>query len=84
MTLAQAILKAKTADAAYQLLVAEDQATPIFTDLAQHISQKAARYVQKYADVDLAIDTVLFDRQGQIIAGTLASLEPEGFDRWRL
>ncbi len=84
MALAQAVLQAKTADAAYQLLVAQDQAAPIFTDLAQRIRQKATRYVQKYADVDLAIDTVLFDRQGQIIAGTLASFAPEDFDRWRL
>jgi cobalt-precorrin-5B (C1)-methyltransferase len=79
---AQAILQAKTADAAYQLLLAQNQATPIFSALAHQISHNATRYVQKYADVDLGIATVLFDRQGQIIAGTIA--HPEEFDRWRL
>jgi cobalt-precorrin-5B (C1)-methyltransferase len=80
-TTAQAVLAAKTADAAYQLLLAQNQATPIFTALAHQISHNATRYVQKYADVDLGIATVLFDRQGQIIAATL---NPEDFDRWRL
>jgi cobalt-precorrin-5B (C1)-methyltransferase len=79
---AQAVLAAKTADAAYQLLLAQNQATPIFTALAHQISHNATRYVQKYADVDLGVATVLFDRQGQIIAGTIA--HPEDFDRWRL
>ncbi len=78
---AQAVLQAKTADAAYQLLLAEKLATPIFSALAHQISHNATRYVQKYADVDLGIATVLFDRQGQIIAATL---NPEDFDRWRL
>jgi cobalt-precorrin-5B (C1)-methyltransferase len=79
---AQAILQAKTADAAYQLLLAQNQATPIFSALAYQISHNATRYVQKYADVDLGVATVLFDRQGQIIAGTIA--HPQEFDRWRL
>jgi cobalt-precorrin-5B (C1)-methyltransferase len=78
---AQAVLQAKTADAAYQFLLAKHQATPIFAALAHQISRNATRYVQKYADVDLAIATVLFDRQGQIIAQTLTS---EDLDRWRL
>jgi cobalt-precorrin-5B (C1)-methyltransferase len=81
LTLAQAVLQAKTADAAYQLLLAAHQATPIFNALAHQISHNATRYVQKYADVDLGVATVLFDRQGQIIAATL---NPEDFDRWRL
>jgi cobalt-precorrin-5B (C1)-methyltransferase len=79
---AQAVLQAKTADAAYQFLLAANLATPIFTALAHQISHNATRYVQKYADVDLKVATVLFDRQGQIIAGTIA--HPEEFDRWRL
>ncbi len=79
---AQAVLQAKTANAAYQLLQAQNQATPIFSALAHRISQNAIQYVQKYADVDLDIATVLFDRQGQIIAGTIA--HPQEFDRWRL
>ncbi|MBE9030218.1 cobalt-precorrin-5B (C(1))-methyltransferase [filamentous cyanobacterium LEGE 11480] len=81
---AQAILQSPTADAAYQLLLAQNQAKPIFTDLAQKIRQKATQYVQKYADVELPIDTVLFDRQGQIIAGTLTNFEQTGFKQWQL
>ncbi len=78
---AAAVLAAPTADAAYQLLLAQNLATPIFSALAHQISHNATRYVQKYADVDLGIATVLFDRQGQIIAETQTS---EDFDRWRL
>jgi cobalt-precorrin-5B (C1)-methyltransferase len=50
--------------------VSQDLATPIFTDLADRINQKAQAYVQKYANVNMAITTVLFDRQGQIIVRT--------------
>jgi cobalt-precorrin-5B (C1)-methyltransferase len=82
LALAQAVLQAKTADAAYQLILAQNQVTPIFHALVHQISHNATRYVQKYADVDLGIATVLFDRQGQIIAGTIA--HPQEFDRWRL
>ncbi len=65
---AQAVLAAPTADAAYQALVQRQLAGPVFQALAAMISQKAQAYVQKYADVALPLGTVLFDRQGQIIA----------------
>jgi cobalamin biosynthesis protein CbiD len=64
----QAILTAKTADAAYKHLVRLQLAESVFTLLAQKISQKASAYVQKYADVSLSIGTILCDRQGQIVS----------------
>ena len=67
LQVAQAVLKAKSADAAYKELVDLRLAEPVFNLLAQKISQKAQSYVQKYADVSLKVGTILFDRQGQII-----------------
>lgn len=64
----EAVLNAKTADAAYQSLVELNLAEVVFASLATRISQKATAYVQKYGDVPLTIGTVLFDRQGQMIA----------------
>jgi cobalt-precorrin-5B (C1)-methyltransferase len=64
----QEILTAKTADAAYKILVQLQLAESVFTLLADKISQKAVTYVQKYADVSLTIGTILFDRQGNIIS----------------
>jgi cobalt-precorrin-5B (C1)-methyltransferase len=68
--LAQLILQSSTADAAYKALVDKKHADVIFTDLAQQVSNKASRYVQKYANVSLSVTTALTDRQGQIIATT--------------
>jgi cobalt-precorrin-5B (C1)-methyltransferase len=82
LALAQAVLAAKTADAAYQMLVAQNQAEVLFADLASRIQQKATAYVQKYADRALPIEVVLFDRQGQLIANSFAN-GTEDFDRWR-
>ena len=65
---AQAVLGAKTADAAYQTLMELAFADPVFNLLASAISQKAQAYVQKYANVSLAVGTILFDRRGQIIS----------------
>lgn len=64
----QAILTAKTADAAYKHLVQLQLAESVFTLLAEKISQKASAYVQKYGDVSLKIGTILCDRQGQIVS----------------
>jgi cobalt-precorrin-5B (C1)-methyltransferase len=68
MEAASAVLDAKTADDAYKILVKLELAEPIFNHLAKKISEKARRYVQKYGNVNLEIHTILFDRQGQIIA----------------
>jgi cobalt-precorrin-5B (C1)-methyltransferase len=63
----QAVLQAKTADAAYKILVDRHLAAATFGRLAEQISQRACNYVQKYANLPLKVGTVLFDRQGQII-----------------
>lgn len=65
---AQAVLKATTADAAYQTLVALGLAEAVFGSLAQRISQRGGDYVRKYGDVKMRLGTVLCDRQGQIIS----------------
>jgi cobalt-precorrin-5B (C1)-methyltransferase len=70
IAVAQTILNAKTADAAYKALVEMGCVESIFQNLAQLINQNAQTYVQKYANVELAVTTVLFDRQGQIIVST--------------
>lgn len=64
----QAVLTAKTADAAHQRLIEFDLAQAAFAHLAQRISQRARDYVQKYANQSLQVGTVLFDRKGQIIS----------------
>ncbi len=64
---AQAVLAAPTADAAYTALAALGLATPVFTALAQCVSDQAKRYVQKYAAATLTVGTILFDRQGGVI-----------------
>jgi cobalt-precorrin-5B (C1)-methyltransferase len=68
LSVVQAVLAAETADAAYQRLSEVGLAEAVFEHLAKKISQKSAAYVQKYANVDLTVGTILFDRQGQIIS----------------
>jgi cobalt-precorrin-5B (C1)-methyltransferase len=64
----RSVLEAETADAAYQELVNLGLAEAVFTRLAQKISQKSRLYIQKYANIDLTVGTILFDRKGQIIS----------------
>lgn len=64
----QAVLQAKTADAAYKTLVELGLADFVFRALAQKVSQKAENYVKKYANTSLKVGVILFDRQGQIIS----------------
>jgi cobalt-precorrin-5B (C1)-methyltransferase len=64
----RSILAAETADAAYQELVNLGLAEAVFAQLALKISQKSRLYIQKYANVDLTVGTLLFDRKGQIIS----------------
>ncbi|MGD1872015.1 MAG: cobalt-precorrin-5B (C(1))-methyltransferase CbiD [Mastigocoleus sp.] len=61
------VLQAKTADAAYQLLLELNLAKKVFAILADKISQKSQSYVKKYADIDLDVKVILFNRQGEII-----------------
>jgi cobalt-precorrin-5B (C1)-methyltransferase len=75
LTAAQAVLAAQTADAAYKTLVELQLAEPVFAALADLISQKARAYVQKYADVEITVGTILFDRKGEIISQDEAAAE---------
>jgi len=68
LNLVEAILMAKTADEAYQLLVKEGWSDQVFSALAHTIQEKAQRYVHKYANRSLVIGTILCDRAGNIIA----------------
>ena len=72
---AQAVLNAKTADAAYKTLVELGLAESVFEALAQTISEKAQAYVQKYANVALKVGTVLCDRKGNVIVGDAIASE---------
>lgn len=64
----QAVLDAKTADAAHKKLIELGLAESVFGLLSEKISHKAIAYVQKYANVSLKVGTILFDRQGEIIS----------------
>jgi cobalt-precorrin-5B (C1)-methyltransferase len=61
------VLAATTADAAYQSLLELGLAGQVFGDLAAKISKKSIAYVQKYANTTIDVNTILFDRQGNII-----------------
>lgn len=63
----QTVLQAKTADAAYKVLVEFNLANKVFAILAHKIIGKAKSYVQKYANIELDVKVILFDRQGNII-----------------
>ncbi|MBD2775952.1 cobalt-precorrin-5B (C(1))-methyltransferase CbiD [Iningainema tapete] len=64
----QAVLEAKTADAAQKKLRELGLAESVFRHLSEKISYKAQAYVQKYANAYLKVGTILFDRQGEIIS----------------
>lgn len=68
LSILEPVLAAKTADAAYKLLVEANLANRVFQVLATTISQNAQAYVQKYGNVSCEIGTILFDRQGHPIA----------------
>lgn len=63
----EAVLNAKTADAAYKVLLELELADSVFSALAIAVSQKARAYVQKYANVSIEVETILCDRQGNIL-----------------
>jgi cobalt-precorrin-5B (C1)-methyltransferase len=64
---AQAVLQAKTADAAQKTLMELGLSETVFTMLATKVSHRARSYVQKYANTTMNVNTILFDRQGQIV-----------------
>ncbi|MEA5573602.1 cobalt-precorrin-5B (C(1))-methyltransferase CbiD [Calothrix sp. UHCC 0171] len=62
------VLASKTADAAQKKLLELGFSELVFTHLATKISQKSQVYVQKYANYNLKVGTILCDRQGAIIS----------------
>lgn len=75
LTAVQAVLDSKTADAAYHQLVELGLAKSVFGYLASQISQKSTAYVQKYAEAQLKVGTILFDRKGTIICQDAVAVE---------
>ncbi len=63
----RAVLQVKTADEAHKKLIELGLADAVFGNLAQKISRKAEGYVKKYADVEMKVGVVLFDRKGEVI-----------------
>ncbi len=61
------VLDCKTADEAYRLLASSGIAESVFNHLVTLINHKAQNYVKKYANVDLMVQTTLFDRLGNLI-----------------
>ena len=63
----RAVLQVKTADEAHKKLIELGLAEAVFGHLAEKISRKAVSYVKKYADVEMKVGVVLFDRKGEVI-----------------
>ena len=63
----RAVLQGKTADEAHKKLIEFGLADAVFKNLAQKISKKAESYVKKYADIEMKVGVVLFDRKGEVI-----------------
>ncbi|MEA5592758.1 cobalt-precorrin-5B (C(1))-methyltransferase CbiD [Rivularia sp. UHCC 0363] len=63
----RAVLEVKTADEAHKKLIELGLADRVFGNLAEKISRKAQSYVKKYADVEMKVGVVLFDRKGEVI-----------------
>lgn len=67
LTVVRSLLDAPTAAAAQQVAITAGIAPALFAAAAQEISGRSRRYVTKYAERSPAINTLLFDRQGQIV-----------------
>lgn len=65
---ARLMLTAATAEDARLMLANRDRVEPVFAFVAERISANAREYARKYADVDIEIGTVLFDRLGQLVS----------------
>lgn len=66
-SIAATILNCKTADEAYRFLASAGFVDPVFPYLVMLINQKSQRYVEKYANVKIKVNTTLFDRLGNLI-----------------
>lgn len=71
----RAVLKVKTADEAHKKLIELGLADAVFGNLAEKIVRKAQSYVKKYADVEMKVGVVLFDRKGEVICQGMENRE---------
>jgi cobalt-precorrin-5B (C1)-methyltransferase len=67
LELIQAIERSPTAESVHKLLVEHDCDRQIFEYITEQITERATAYVQKYADRQINIRTVLCDRLGQLV-----------------
>ncbi|MFZ4558221.1 MAG: cobalt-precorrin-5B (C(1))-methyltransferase CbiD [Pseudanabaena sp.] len=63
----QQIERSPTAESVHKLLVEHQCDRLIFEYLTEQITQRATAYVQKYADIQIEIKTVLCDRLGKLV-----------------
>ncbi len=73
-SIAASVLNCKTADEAYRFLLSVGFVDPVFEYLVMLINQKSERYVEKYANVKMTVETTLFDRLGNLITPFEAQL----------
>ena len=67
LEIVRAVLKVETAEAADRYLQDCGIARSVFERVADKVSKRARSYVQKYANVELVVGTMLSDRKGQIV-----------------
>ncbi len=67
MELVQEIERSPTAEAVHKLLVEHSYDRRIWQYITDQITQRAIAYVQKYADRQISINTILCDRLGQLV-----------------
>ncbi len=67
LELIQEIESLPTAEAVHKLLINHECDRQIFQYLTDQITQRATSYVQKYADRQIEIKTILCDRLGQLV-----------------
>ena len=70
MELIEEIERSPTAEAVHKLLVAHGYDRQIWQYITDQITQRAIAYVQKYADRQINIKTILCDRLGQLVLKT--------------
>ncbi|MDX2256481.1 MAG: cobalt-precorrin-5B (C(1))-methyltransferase CbiD [Pseudanabaenaceae cyanobacterium bins.39] len=63
----QDIERSPTAEAVHQLLVTHGYDRAVFTYIADQITERAIKYVQKYSDRRINIQTILCDRLGNLL-----------------
>jgi cobalt-precorrin-5B (C1)-methyltransferase len=68
LELLQQIQQMPTAEAVQKFLAEHGCERSIFDYIARRINQRAIEYVRKYAERNLSIRTVLYDRLGKVIS----------------